>query len=131
MDDKASTYDVRGLAEMLGGVAEAALVTMRGAAQALASSASDLSDRTTTVAGSMQGVADGLIENSKLGGELLGGFIRAEIDKTVSRMGFVKEEELAAIKARLAVLESGVTDSPDPTVKTSAQEQRIPDGFQS
>lgn len=58
------------------------------------------------VAASVQQAADDLVAMSKTNRDMLVGMIRTEVDRTVGRMGFVREDELAALRARVEKLEA-------------------------
>lgn len=50
-------------------------------------------------------IAEDLLEQSRTNRELLIGLIRTEIDRNIGRMGFVREEELAAVRRHVQRLE--------------------------
>jgi polyhydroxyalkanoate synthesis regulator phasin len=58
--------------------------------------------------GQVQELADDLVATSRNNRELLTGVIRSEVDKAVGRMGFVREDELAALRRHVQRLESEV-----------------------
>lgn len=62
----------------------------------------------TSVVGSVQEIAEDLVSTSKANRELLTTLIRSEVDKAVARMGFVREDELAAMRKRVKDLEAQV-----------------------
>lgn len=57
------------------------------------------------VSAQVQGIAEDLIEQSRTNRELLVGLVRTEVERTVGRMGFVREEELAAVRRHVERLE--------------------------
>lgn len=68
------------------------------------------------VVGQVQGLADELVETSRNNREMLIGLVRSEVDRAVGRMGFVREDELAALRrhvqrleTQLAAMQSGST----------------------
>jgi hypothetical protein len=69
----------------------------------------------------VQQAADDLIALSKTNRDMLVDMIRIEVDKAVGRIGFVREDELAAVRARVDKLEKDIatqtTGEPAPTVK--------------
>lgn len=71
------------------------------------------------VAATVQQAADDLVALSKTNRDLLIDMIRSEVDKAVGRMGFVREDELAALRARLEKLEKQVA-SQSTSASTSA-----------
>ena len=56
---------------------------------------------------SVQDIADDLLVTSQQNREALMEMIRTEVDRTVGRLGFVREDELAALRARVERLASG------------------------
>jgi len=67
-------------------------------------------DAAKVAANSVQELADELLETSKQNRELLTGLIRTEVDRSAGRMGFVREEELAAVRRHIARLENQIAD---------------------
>jgi polyhydroxyalkanoate synthesis regulator phasin len=55
--------------------------------------------------GQVQELAEDLVSTSRENREALLGLIRAEVDKAVGRMGFVREDELAALRRHVQRLE--------------------------
>jgi polyhydroxyalkanoate synthesis regulator phasin len=53
----------------------------------------------------VQEIAEDLIEQGRTNRELLVGLVRTEVERTVGRMGFVREEELAAVRRHVERLE--------------------------
>ena len=60
------------------------------------------------VVGQVQGLADELVETSRNNREMLIGLVRSEVDRAVGRMGFVREDELAALRRHVQRLEAQV-----------------------
>ena len=58
------------------------------------------------VASSVVQAADDLMAQSKTNRDLLVGLIRTEVDKAIGRVGFVREDELAALRARVEKVEA-------------------------
>lgn len=56
---------------------------------------------------SVQALADDVLSASEANRAKLVELIRSEIDKAAARMGFVREDELAALRARVERLERG------------------------
>ena len=88
------------------GLTEVTAAKARDAAMALVSQGMQVSGKTTDVVGSVQDLADDLVTTSKENREMLVGLIRTEVDRAVGRMGFVREDELAALRARVEGLEA-------------------------
>ena len=66
---------------------------------------------------SVQDIADDLLVTSQQNREALMEMIRTEVDRAVGRLGFVREDELAALRARVERLESGA-DAPSTASET-------------
>ncbi|MCX6433011.1 MAG: hypothetical protein NTX29_09535, partial [Actinobacteria bacterium] len=60
--------------------------------------------------GQVQELADDLVSTSRNNREMLVGMIRAEVDRAVGRMGFVREDELAALRRHVQRLEKQLAD---------------------
>jgi polyhydroxyalkanoate synthesis regulator phasin len=58
------------------------------------------------VASSVAQAADDLMAQSKTNRDLLIGLIRSEVDKAIGRVSFVREDELAALRARVEKIEA-------------------------
>lgn len=58
------------------------------------------------VASSVAQAADDLMAQSKTNRDLLIGLIRSEVDKAIGRISFVREDELAALRARVEKIEA-------------------------
>ena len=62
-----------------------------------------------TGADSVQALADDVLSASEANRAKLVELIRSEIDRAAARMGFVREDELAALRARVVALEQCAT----------------------
>ncbi len=60
------------------------------------------------ISAQLQAVAEDLLEQSKTNREILVGLVKTEVDRAVGRMGFVREEELAAVRRHVQRLEAQV-----------------------
>ena len=60
--------------------------------------------------GQVQELADDLVATSRNNREMLVGMIRAEVDRNVGRMGFVREDEVAALRRHVQRLEKQIAD---------------------
>jgi hypothetical protein len=67
-------------------------------------------DAAKVAATQVQGLADDLLETSKQNRELLTGLVRTEVDRAAGRLGFVREEELAAVRRHVSRLEGQLAD---------------------
>jgi len=97
---------LRGYVQLATGLTEVTAAKARDAAMALVNQGMQVSGKTTDVVGSVQELADDLVSTSKENREMLVSLIRTEVDKAVGRMGFVREDELAALRARVDGLEA-------------------------
>jgi len=97
---------LRGYVQLATGLTEVTAAKARDAAMALVNQGMQVSGKTTDVVGSVQELADDLVTTSKENREMLVSLIRTEVDRAVGRMGFVREDELAALRARVDGLEA-------------------------
>jgi len=97
---------LRGYVQLATGLTEVTAAKARDAAMALVNQGMQVSGKTTDVVGSVQELADDLVSTSKENREMLVSLIRTEVDRAVGRMGFVREDELAALRARVDGLEA-------------------------
>jgi polyhydroxyalkanoate synthesis regulator phasin len=113
---------LRGYIQLATGLTEVTVTRAREAAAALLSQGLDLDkvpdvpgrdsavSAATVAASQVQGLADDLLETSKQNREMLTGLVRAEVDRAAGRLGFVREEELAAVRRHVARLETQLAD---------------------
>lgn len=99
---------LRGYVQLASGLTEVTAGKARDAAMALVNQGMQLTGKTPDVMGSVQDIADDLVTTSKQNREMLLGLIRSEVDRAVGRMGFVREDELAALRARVEHLEAEI-----------------------
>lgn len=105
---------LRGYVQLASGLTEVTASKAREAAMALVSQGLQLTGKTPDVVGSVQDIADDLLTTSKNNREMLVGMIRSEVDRAVGRMGFVREDELAALRARVERLEKAQPHGEEP-----------------
>jgi polyhydroxyalkanoate synthesis regulator phasin len=72
---------------------------------------------------SVQALADDVLSASEANRAKLVELIRSEIDKAAARMGFVREDELAALRARVERLERGSTETAAPEAPTAPKKR--------
>ena len=112
---------LRGYLQLASGVTEVTASKARDAAMSLVNQGLQMTGKSPDVVGSVQDIADDLMATSKQNREMLVGMIRTEVDRAVGRMGFVREDELAALRARVERLEKeGPSGSPDSGTKGAA-----------
>ena len=100
---------LRGYLQLASGVTEVTAIKARDAAMSLVNQGLQWTGKTPDVMGSVQDIADDLVATSKQNREMLVSMIRSEVDRAVGRMGFVREDELAALRARVERLEKSDT----------------------
>jgi hypothetical protein len=113
---------LRGYVQLATGLTEVTVARAREAAAAVIAQGIELAavrdvpggdqatDAAKVAATQVQGLADDLLETSKANREMLVGLVRTEVDRAAGRMGFVREEELAAVRRHVARLESQLVD---------------------
>lgn len=105
--------DLRNYLQLASGVTEATTSKAREAVAGLLSQGLSLSSRAMPapeMMGQVQELADDLVTTSRNNREMLVGMIRAEVDRAVGRMGFVREDELAALRRHVQRLEKQLAD---------------------
>lgn len=103
--------DLRTYVQMASGITEATTAKAREVVSGLLATGLSLTSRAVPapdVVGQVQELADDLVATSRSNRELLTGVIRSEVDRAVGRMGFVREDELAALRRHVQRLESEV-----------------------
>ena len=111
---------VRNYLEMATGLTEAtAAKAMEVAGSLIAQGMSLGTKQPADMASSVAQAADDLMAQSKTNRDLLIGLIRTEVDKAIGRVGFVREDELAALRARVQKLESLITTVESETLNQS------------
>ena len=109
---------LRGYVSLATGLAEVAFAKGKEVAGSLVASGLELAgsaevpgrDSAVAAASQVQGVADDVIESSRQNSEMIAGLVRAEVDRAAGRMGFVREDELAAVRRHMARLEDQVAE---------------------
>jgi len=96
----------RGLVQLLTEISESAVTKGLQVAAGLSAGLDGLNptDLPTKVAG----VADDVVDQGRAQTDLIVSLVRSEVEKTAGRMGFVREEELAAVRRHVAKLESAL-----------------------
>ena len=102
--------DIRGYLQMASGLTEVTAAKAREIAMALVGQGMSWGTKAPDVVGQVQELADDLVATSKGNRDLLTNMIRSEVDKAVGRMGFVREDELAALRRHVQRLELEVGD---------------------
>ena len=113
--------DVRGYLQLATGLTEVTANKAKEVAMSLVGRGFTLSTKAPDVVGQVQELADALVATSKNNRELLVSMIRSEVDRAVGRMGFVREDELAALRRHVQRLEQQLDELrgwPPPTDDT-------------
>lgn len=125
--------DLRTYLQLASGITEATTSKAREVASGLVAQGLSLSNRAMPapeMVGQVQELADDLVATSRSNRELLVGMIRAEVDRAVGRMGFVREDELAALRRHVQRLEKQLTDleaQAPPAAEPAAPEPAAPE----
>jgi len=91
--------------QLASGLTEATAAKAKEAVTGLIGQGLGMSTKTPDVVGSVQEMADDLLATSKSNRDLLLSLIRTEVDKAVGRVGFVREDELAALRKHVQRLD--------------------------
>ena len=119
---------LRNYLEMATGLTEAtAAKAMEVAGSLIAQGMSLGTKQPADMASSVAQAADDLMAQSKTNRDLLIGLIRTEVDKAIGRVGFVREDELAALRARVEKVESQLTTVEGEAIAKSPGAQDLPD----
>jgi polyhydroxyalkanoate synthesis regulator phasin len=103
---------VKSYLQMASGIAEAgAAKAMETAQDLFTQGLPDISSAPEQLAEQVQLIADDLMEQSRTNRELIVGLLRTEVERAVGRIGFVREEELAAVRAHVDRLEQQLRDA--------------------
>lgn len=123
---------LRGYVQLATGLTEVTVTKAREVASALLSQGLEVTgavpgkdqaaSAATAAAGQVAKLADDLVETSEQNRELLVGLVRTEVDRAAGRMGFVREEELAAVRRHVSRLESSLAEVRAQVGASSAQE---------
>lgn len=122
--------DLRTYLQMASGLTEATTSKARDVISGLISTGLSLSTKAMPapeMMGQVQELADDLVATSKNNRDVLTGMIRSEVDKAVGRMGFVREEELAALRRHVQRLEQQVHELATRAPKEPAPQEPAPE----
>ncbi len=98
----------RSYLQLASGLAEVTAAKAKETAANLASQTSDPAKAPEAFADGIQTMAEDLVEQSRTNSEMLVGIVKTEVDRAVGRMGFVREEELAAVRRHVQRLETQI-----------------------
>jgi len=97
---------LRSYVQLASGLAEVSAAKAKDTAAAIVAQGAGAVINTDDITAQVQAVAEDLIEQGRTNREIITGLIKTEVDRTVGRMGFVREEELAAVRRHVQRLES-------------------------
>jgi hypothetical protein len=96
----------RGLVQLLTELSESAVTKGLQVAAGLSAGLDGLNP--TDLPTKVVGVADDVVDQGRAQTDFIVSLVRSEVEKTAGRMGFVREEELAAVRRHVAKLESAL-----------------------
>lgn len=102
--------DLRGYIQVATGLSEVTAAKAREIVSSLVTGGLALSTKAPDLLGHVQEMADELLSTGKDNREMLVGLIRTEVDRAVGRMGFVREDELAALRRQVQRLADEVSE---------------------
>lgn len=121
--------DLRTYLQLASGVTEATASKARDAVSGLLQHGLSLTAKVGSgpeVVSQVQDLADDLVATSKSNREALIGLIRAEVDRAVGRMGFVREDELSALRRHVQRLEQQIGDLESASTPSRAPVEPVP-----
>ena len=110
------------------GLTEVTAAKAKDVASALVEQVLSLSGHGTEITGKVTDLADDLLATSKENREAIAGMVRTEVDRAIGRVGFVREDELAALRRVVQRLEAEVSALRG---ATSSGESASPSGLPS
>ena len=102
--------DLRGYLQLANGLSDVTKAKAKEIAMELVNQGIALSTKAPDIKGQVQELTDELLSTSRNNRELLLGLVTSEVDRVVSRMGFVREDELAAVRRHVQRLEKEIAD---------------------
>ncbi|CAB4895577.1 MAG: polyhydroxyalkanoate synthesis protein PhaF [Actinobacteria bacterium] len=109
--------DLRGYLQLANGLSEVTKAKAKEIAMELVNQGILLSTKAPDIKGQVQELADDLLSTSRNNREMLLGLVTSEVDRAVSRMGFVREDELAAVRRHVQRLEKEIVELKNATAK--------------
>ena len=102
--------DLRGYLQLANGLSDVTKAKAKEIAMELVNQGIALSTKAPDIKGQVQELTDELLSTSRNNREMLLGLVTSEVDRVVSRMGFVREDELAAVRRHVQRLEKEIAD---------------------
>jgi polyhydroxyalkanoate synthesis regulator phasin len=109
--------DLRGYLQLANGLSDVTKAKAKEIAMELVNQGIALSTKAPDIKGQVQELADDLLSTSRNNREMLLGLVTSEVDRAVSRMGFVREDELAAVRRHVQRLEKEIAELKNATAK--------------
>lgn len=100
---------LRSYLQLASGLAEVSAAKAKEAAATLAAQGPDSAPSPESLTNGLQNIAEDLVEQSRTNTDIIVGIVKTEVDRAVGRMGFVREEELAAVRRHVQRLEAQLT----------------------
>ena len=113
--------DLRGYLQLANGLTDVTAAKAKEMAANLIAQGLILSTKAPDLVGQVQELADDLLSTSRNNRDMLKGLVRSEVDRSVSRMGFVREDELAAVRRHIQRLEQELHSQNGSAKKTAAK----------
>lgn len=110
---------VRSYLQLASGLAEMSAGKAKEAAAVLISQGAEATRTPEVFGGQVSGLAGDLLEQGKTNREVIVGLVKTEVDRAVGRMGFVREEELAAVRRHVQRLEGQLGAGPAQAVNVA------------
>lgn len=102
--------DLREYLQLANGLSDVTKAKAKEIAMELVSQGIALSTKAPDIKGQVQELTDDLLSTSRNNREMLLGLVTSEVDRAVSRMGFVREDELAAVRRHVQRLEKEIAE---------------------
>lgn len=101
---------LRSYLQLASGLAEVSATKAKEAAASLAAQGPDMTPpNPDALTNGLQTIAEDLVEQGRTNTDIIVGLVKTEVDRAVGRMGFVREEELAAVRRHVQRLEDQLT----------------------
>lgn len=113
--------DLRGYMQLANGLSDVTKAKAKEIAMELVSQGIALSTKAPDIKGQVQELTDDLLSTSRNNREMLMGLVTSEVDRAVSRMGFVREDELAAVRRHVQRLEKEIAEVKSSATKEAAK----------
>jgi polyhydroxyalkanoate synthesis regulator phasin len=113
--------DLRAYLQLANGLSDVTKAKAKEIAMELVSQGIALSTKAPDIKGQVQELTDELLSTSRNNREMLIGLVTSEVDRAVSRMGFVREDELAAVRRHVQRLEKEIAEVKNSATKVASK----------